>query len=223
MTSAPVGAGSPMIAGNAMPGSEYTDYSTTDGIFDLQDGHSPDTLQSLDLSVTDNKNFISPQDLHAPLPDSPNGSYQDSSSESASTKRAGSASSPKLGAVTGDTILDDLDVNMDWGANDFPPLGDDDSAFHFDRDHIDPSNLDDFYMFRDHDDAFMDQTFEFDRASTSPAKTTGSQTNMPSPEMPTIKTNSPMKSRTFQGKQPSHGHQKGFSVCCVCSLSCYIC
>lgn len=212
MTPAPIGPGSPLIAGAALPGGEINDFTDDElnGMIDFS--NSPDTLQTFDnLSSNDTKIFISPQDLiSGPLPDSPNGSYQDSSSETASTKRAGSSSSPNPTTMARDGMMDDLDTSMDWNDGDLAAFGGDDHTFNF-RDTVD-SNLDELYMFKDHDEALMDHTFDFESSTTSPLNLNRGQTNMPSPEMPTIHPHSPAKTFASQGKKIARGHQKGPSV-----------
>ena len=206
MTPAPNGPGSPLIAGAALPGGEidFTD-DELNGMIDFS--NSPDTLQT--LSSSDTKNFISPQELiSGPFPDSPNGSYQDSSSETASTKRAGSSSSPNPATMVRDATMDDIDTNMDWNGGDLSGFGDDDQPFTF-RDH---SNIDDLYMFRDHDDALMDHPFDFESSAAGSVKLNGGHTNMASPGMPTIDPSSPAKTFASHSKKVSRGHQKGPSV-----------
>ncbi|KAF4979399.1 hypothetical protein FZEAL_4376 [Fusarium zealandicum] len=208
MTPAPTGPGSPLIAGAAMSGGEFNDFSDDElgasNLFDFS--NSPDTLQTLEsLGGTDPKAFLSPQDLtRAPFPDSPNGSYQDSSSESASSKRTGSSTSSKTAVNPVDALMmDDGDVKMEWGNPGFSTFGDDDAAFAFGRDPGD-SSLDGIYNFADHDDTFLDRTFDFESASSSPETANGGQTSITSPEMPTINTNSPSKEATPKKKKSLH-------------------
>ncbi|KAM5342956.1 hypothetical protein ACJ41O_013922 [Fusarium nematophilum] len=218
MTPAPTGPGSPLIAGAAMSGGEFNDFSDDElgasNLFDFS--NSPDTLQTLEsLGGTDPKAFLSPQDLTAaaPFPDSPNGSYQDSSSESASSKRTGSSTSSKAAVNPVDALMDDGDIKMEWGNPGFSAFTDDDAAFAFGRD---PSSFDGIYNFNDHDDSFLDRTFDFESASSSPEAATGGRNSVTSPEMPTIKTNSPSKEATPK-KKKSQGHQKAPSSYSVSS------
>ncbi|KAK7427551.1 SPT3 Dosage dependent suppressor of Ty-induced promoter mutations-like protein [Neonectria magnoliae] len=204
MTPAPTGSGSPLIAGVAMSNGDFNDFSDddlgADNLFDFS--NSPDTLQSLEsLGAGDSKAFLSPQELSTgPFPDSPNGSYHDSSSESASSKRTGSSTSSKTPATTStDVMMDDGDVKMEWGNPGFGAFPDDDTAFGFGRD-TEPSTLDGIYAF-DQDDSFLDRSFDFESASSSPETANGAQAIMPSPEMPTIKTNSPKKSEASSKKK----------------------
>ncbi|KAI5458000.1 hypothetical protein BGZ63DRAFT_362933 [Mariannaea sp. PMI_226] len=227
MTPAATGPGSPLIAGAAMSGGEFNDFSDDEfganNLFDFS--NSPDTLQSLEsLGAGDHKAFLSPQELSTgPLPDSPNGSYPDSSSETASSKRAGSSTSSKTPATTADAMMDDGDIKMEWGNSAFGTFADDDAAFAFGRD-ADPTSLDGLYGF-DHDDSFMDRSFDFESASGSPETANGAQPNIASPEMTAIKTNSPVKSestpkkpkKTVKPKRPVQGHQKAASQYSVAS------
>ncbi|RSM02151.1 hypothetical protein CEP52_008143 [Fusarium oligoseptatum] len=162
MTPAPTGPGSPLIAGVAMSGGEFGDFSDDElnasNIFDFS--NSPDTLQTLESLGGDPKAFLSPQDLtRGSFADSPTGGYyQDSSSESASSKRTGSSTSSKTAvnaAITSaDAQIDDLDCKMEWGTT-FSTFPDDDSPFEFGRD-----QMDGMYNF-DHDDHFFDRTAPF--------------------------------------------------------------
>lgn len=221
MTPAATGPGSPLIAGVAMSGGEFNDFSDDDlganNLFDFS--NSPDTLQSLEsLGAGDPKAFLSPQELSAnPFPDSPNGFYHDSSSESASSKRTGSSTSSKTPATTTDVMMDDGDIKMEWGNPGFSTFTDDDATFGFGRD-ADPSTLDGIYGFGQ-DDSFLDRSFDFESASSSPEMANGAQPSMPSPEMPTIKTNSPTKSEAppKRVKTNAQGHHKAPSQYSVSS------
>lgn len=178
-------------------------------LFDFS--NSPDTLQSLDaIGTNDQKSFLNPQELTAgPLPDSPNGSYQDSSSESASSsKRTGSSASSKTPVATADKAMNDgTDMRMDWGNATFNTFDDDEHAFTFGRD-ADPSAMDGLYAFGDQDDSFMDRSFDFDSASASPEALSTGQSNLASPGMPTIKTNTPHKANPNpQAKNGAHKKQ----------------
>ncbi|KAJ3514847.1 hypothetical protein NM208_g15026 [Fusarium decemcellulare] len=213
MTPAPTGPGSPLIAGAAMSAGEFNDFSDDDlnasNIFDFS--NSPDTLQTLEsLGGTDPKAFLSPQDLTgAAFPDSPNGSYQDSSSESASSKRTGSSTSSKTAVNPVDALMDDGEIKMEWGNVEFSTFSEED-AFAFGRDHTD-APLDGIYNFTDHDDSFLSRTFDFESASSSPEAANGIQNSITSPAMPTIKTNSPHRDATPK-KKKSQGHHKAPSV-----------
>ncbi|KAF4996821.1 hypothetical protein FDECE_12295 [Fusarium decemcellulare] len=218
MTPAPTGPASPLIAGAAMSAGEFNDFSDDDlnasNIFDFS--NSPDTLQTLEsLGGTDPKAFLSPQDLTGTaFPDSPNGSYQDSSSESASSKRTGSSTSSKTAVNPVDALMDDGDIKMEWGNVEFSTFSEED-AFAFGRDHTD-APLDGIYNFTDHDDSFLSRTFDFESASSSPEAANGIQNSITSPAMPTIKTNSPHRDATPK-KKKSQGHHKAPSQYSVSS------
>ena len=206
-------AGGPLIAGSGEPSGDLHDYSDDEfgssKLFDFS--NSPDTLQSLEaIGSNEQKTFLNPQDLAAgPFPDSPSGSYHDSSSESASsTKRTGSSDSSKtpVASCASDRVMDGgSDMKMDWGNPNFSHFDEDESAFAFGQD-VEPSRMDGIYGFPEQDDSFMDQSFDFESASSSPGQS-GQPTNMVSPQMPTIKTNSPQKAKkgqaASQNQQPS--------------------
>ncbi|KAF5025332.1 hypothetical protein F66182_2590 [Fusarium sp. NRRL 66182] len=218
MTPAPTGPGSPLIAGAAMSGGDFNDFSDDElgasNLFDFS--NSPDTLQTLEsLGGTDPKAFLSPQELTAaPFPDSPNGSYQDSSSESASSKRTASSTSSKIAMNPPDGLMDDGDIKMGWSNPVFSAFGDDDAAFAFGRDHADAS-LDGIYNFSSHDDGYLDSAFDFESASSSPEAANGGQNSVPSP-MPMVQSKSPNKDATPR-KKKSQGHQKAPSQYSVSS------
>ncbi|WZH39443.1 Spt23-suppressor of ty retrotransposon [Fusarium acuminatum] len=209
MTPAATGPGSPLIAGGAMAGGDFNDFSEDElapNLFDLS--NSPDTLQTFD-SLSDTKAFLSPQEFPgAQLPDSPNGSYQDSSSESASSKRSMSS---KLAINPAEVMMDDDDVTMEWGrnTNDFPTFGDDDT-FAFDRNHADV----DMYNFGN-TESFYDGTFSFETASSSPEIANG-ENLVTSPQMPTIHSRSPNDEATPKRKK-TQGHHKAQSQYSVSS------
>ncbi|KAM0430470.1 hypothetical protein ACHAPT_005817 [Fusarium lateritium] len=212
MTPAPTGPGSPLIAGVAMSGGEFNDFSDDElgasNLFDFS--NSPDTLQTLDsLGGNDHKVFLSPQDLtRGSFADSPTGAYyQDSSSESASSKRTGSSTSSKTAVNQvvnpADAQIEDLDCKMEWGTA-FSTFPDDDVSFEFGRDHIDG-----MYTFTDHDDHLFERSMVFE-TSSSPEMANGARNSITSPTMPTAKARSSSKEAT--PKKKSHSHHKALSV-----------
>ncbi|KAK2596228.1 SPT3 Dosage dependent suppressor of Ty-induced promoter mutations-like protein [Conoideocrella luteorostrata] len=187
-----------------MPSGEFHEFSDDEfgssNLFDFST--SPDTLQSLEvIGSNDQKSFLNPQELAAtgPFPDSPNGSYHDSSSESASSsKRTRSSDSTKTPAATRESTMDtSADIKMDWGDGSFGGFPDDDNAFTFGRE-PDPSAMDGLYPFGEQDDSFMDSHFDFDSASSSPEGQHTGRSTLASPSMPTIKNNSPQKGAAGQ-------------------------
>ncbi|PHH85263.1 hypothetical protein CDD83_678 [Cordyceps sp. RAO-2017] len=211
------GPGSPLIAGAGMSTGELRDFdddlSRVYNPFNFSD--SPDGLQSLDvIGSSHQKTFLNPQDLTAdPLPDSPNESYQDSSSESASSsKRAGSSDSLKpTPAAAADLALDDcLDVKMEWPQAEYSAFDDDEQAFAFGA-AVTPAALMDGFGFGDHDDAFMDPAFDMAGTSNSPEGPLPGPVSMPSPEMPIIKTNSPRRPNQAQQQRAGASHRKQIS------------
>ncbi|KAI9170989.1 Protein MGA2 [Paramyrothecium foliicola] len=219
------GPGSPMIAGAGMAGGDFHDFSddelATSNFFDFS--NSADTLQSLEtIGAADHKAFLSPQELTAPIPfpDSPNDSYHDSSSESAaSSKRTTSCStSTKLTpAAAGDVPMDESHSDkMEWGHSNFSGLDTDDSAFTFGR-AADASGPDGMYTFGEHDDSFMEQSFDFESASSSPdAPSNGHMTN--SPGMSTLRTHSPRLNHSGSVGE-SYTHKKRSSQFSASSLA----
>lgn len=208
-----------------MSSGEFHEFSDDEfaasNLFDFS--NSPDTLQSLDaIGSNDQKAFLNPQDLTAagPFPDSPNGSYHDSSSESASSsKRTGSSDSTKTPVATRESTMDDgADMKMDWGTANFTGFEDDENTFTFGRE-ADSSAMDGLYAFGEQDDSFMNRSFDFESASSSPEAQIGGQTAMASPGMPTIKTNSPQKAggqSSNNNKPKTANHKKQSSVSLFC-------
>ncbi|KHN98252.1 ankyrin repeat protein [Metarhizium album ARSEF 1941] len=188
-------AGGPLIAAAGMSSGDFPSHEFSDdefaasSLFDFS--NSPDTLQSLDaIGSKDDKSFLNPQELTTtgPFPDSPSGSYHDSSSESASsTKRTGSSDSTKTPTAADEsTMTDGADVKMDWGAANYTPFDDDENTFTFGRE-ADTSAMEGLYGFGEQDDSFADRSFDFESASSSPEAHNARQHTMASPGMPTIK------------------------------------
>ncbi|KAG8423195.1 SPT3 Dosage dependent suppressor of Ty-induced promoter mutations-like protein [Metarhizium acridum] len=208
-------AGGPLIAGAGMSSGEFHEFSEDElaasNLFDFS--NSPDTLQSLDaIGSSDQKSFLNPQELTTagPFPDSPNDSYHDSSSESASSsKRTGSSDSTKTPITTVDSTMDDgADMKMDWGAANYSSFDDDENAFTFGRE-ADSSAMEGLYGFGEQDDSFMDRSFDFESASSSPEAQNSGQTAMTSPGMPVIKTNnSPKKAARKPNNKPKTVNHK---------------
>lgn len=203
-----------------MSSGEFHEFSDDEfaasNLFDFS--NSPDTLQSLDaIGSSDQKSFLNPQELTTagPFPDSPNDSYHDSSSESASSsKRTGSSDSTKTPITTGDSTMDDgADIKMEWGAANYSSYDDDENAFTFGRE-VDSSAMEGLYGFGEQDDSFMDRSFDFESASSSPEAQNAGQTAMASPAMPTIKTNnsSAKVARKPNSKPKTNTHKKQSSV-----------
>ncbi|CAM1510405.1 Fc.00g007400.m01.CDS01 [Cosmosporella sp. VM-42] len=212
MTPVPAGPGSPLIAGAVHSGGDFNDFSDDElnASNFLDFSNSPDTLQTLDtLGANEHKSFLTPQELTTgPLPDSPNGSYQSSSSERASSKRTGSSASLK--AVASDA-MEEHDVKMEWpGLSNY---ADDDVPFTFGSGNgVEPSGFNSMYGgFDGQDDNPMGGMFDFFDTSSTPETTNGGQTNMSSPNMPIIRNHSPRKSDSTPRKSGSRsqGHNKG--------------
>lgn len=214
------GAGSPLIAGVLTSSGEFHDFSDDDlggsNLFDFS--NSPDTLQSLDAisSSKDQDAFLNPQQLAVgPFPDSPNGSSQDSSSESAEPSKRTTSSTPAKTPATsaGDASMDDdgSHMNMDWGTANLTHFEDDENTFNFGT-ATSQTGINGFYGFTEQDDSFMDQSFDFESASTSPDALSTGPIAMASPGMPTIKSASPNKNNKTTTKPKPQPHKKKASV-----------
>ncbi|RGP68015.1 spt23-suppressor of ty retrotransposon [Fusarium longipes] len=208
MTPASTGRRSPVIVGDAMSGGDYNNFPSDGDLTDFIDfnSNSPDTLQTMEtLGGSDTKGFLAPQDLTATtaFPDSPNGSsYQDSSSESASSKRTTSRTSSKAAMNTAEMMVDEDDAQMEWGNPSFSAYEDDPATY----------TALDMYPFPDHNDNFLDHSYPFDTASSSP----NGENSVTSPPMPTINPNGFTKDATPKRKK-SQGHQKALSQYSVSS------
>ena len=211
-----IGPGSPLIAGALNSNTEYHDFSDDElgasNLFNFAD--SPDTLQSLEstaISSKDQATFLNPQQLATgTFPDSPNGSFPDSSSESAeSTKRTGSIVSSKTPASTAGMNTGDAgDIKMEWDSSNYGAFDDDDNTFNFGS-APDTSAMNGLYGFGEQDDSFMDQSFDFESASSSSDALSNGAANMASPGIPTINSNSPHKpvKNTAKAKQAQQQQQ----------------
>jgi hypothetical protein len=213
---------SPLIAGAPIDFNDFSDEEFgPNSLFDFS--NSPDTLQSLgSLGAGDPKAFLSPQELSTgTLPDSPNAFYHDSSSESASSKRAGSSTSSKTPVTTTDVTMDEDPVKMEWETPDYSSFADEDAAFGYGHD-AGPSSLDGLYCFNQ-DDSFINPNFDFDSASNSPDTTNGVQLTVASPELPAFNAHSPPppESTQDQVKKLNKGkaHKKAASVCGTLHIS----
>jgi hypothetical protein len=216
----PVGgtlAGSPLIAGVEMIGGDFEDLDENEFLdfssHNLNHNHNPDTLQRLHtFSTADHKALLAPQELntHVPFPGSPNGSYPDSSSESAtSSKRIGRSSSIKTPGTTVDVPMDEAHSDpLDWsrfnssGFEGLDGLDTDDSTFPFGR--STGSEMNGTFTFGGNDELFMERDLiDFDSASSSPDAPSTGHTAAESPGM-TIKPQliSSGTSYTFK-KEPS--------------------
>lgn len=212
------GPGSPVIAGaetrNGTTSGKFGDYNHEFGTPNLFDfSTSPDILQTLETIGTSDPKTL----MNLTLPDSPNESYQDSSSDSASSLKRTDSSVSALPSVTPvDCTMEQAnDVKMEWGPE-YPNFDDDDHAFTFARDMDPAAAMGGLYGFGENEDAFLDRPFDFDGVSSSaegPSRhSAGGPVNMPaSPGMPTIKTNSPRRPAQTQRPQ-ANGHRKRVSV-----------
>ncbi|CRK38644.1 hypothetical protein BN1708_007831 [Verticillium longisporum] len=232
------GAGPGAIAG--------TDMSATGDFSDLFD-YDDDTIaaaaaaaavtspfhQSLDLSKDQSLSGFNPQALHNPTrasstlgardiaaaesPDSLNDSFRDSSSDSGSSKRTGSSASGKTALTAGDIMMTDGNgIKKEWNPASFSK-GSDDGTFIFGANM--PSSVmgDNFDL--PTDDNFMNDSFDFESASSSPEAANNAAMNLASLDMPTMtahiphnsqtpsksKSQAPRKKSQFPLTQPMHG------------------
>jgi len=148
------------------------------------------------------------QSLSAPSSASPAGSYRDSSSESSGYKRKSSSDSSRSALTSGDVMMND-DTDMgDWKAEDMI-AGNDPVAFGGYGGTIDPSAMNNNYG--GFSDKTMENDFDFDSAASSPSPFAIGQVGMDSPEMPTIKYNTP-KQNSAMLKTKLKNHNKANSV-----------
>jgi hypothetical protein len=147
--------------------------------------------------------------LSAPSTASPGGSYQDSSSEGSGYKRKSSSDSSRSVLTSGDVMMaDDTDMG-DWKVEDMM-VGHDAPAFDAYDGTIDPSSTMNNNNF-EFSDKTMENDFDFDSAASSPSPFGIGPLEMESPEMPTIKYDTPMKSSPAL-KNKMKNHNKANSV-----------
>jgi hypothetical protein len=148
------------------------------------------------------------QSLSAPSAASPAGSYQDSSSESSEYKRKSSSDSSRSALTSGDVMMND-DTDMgDWKAEDMV-TGNEASAFGGYGGTIDPSAMNNNYG--GFSDKTMENDFDFESAASSPSPFAIGPVEMDSPEMPTIKYDTP-KQNPAMLKTKFKNHNKANSV-----------
>ncbi|KAG0648057.1 mga2 [Hyphodiscus hymeniophilus] len=207
------------------PDFEFFDSNTLDA------GNSPGIFLAEDFAI-DTPQFLggfgSPNTTKSPLPDraalldtklqqslsapstvSPAGSYQDSSSDSSGYKRKSSSESSRSVLTNGDVMMaDDIDMG-DWKVDDMVQGTEAQSYGGFDGT-INPSAMDANFGFSD---KTMENDFDFESAASSPSPFGIGPVEMDSPEMPTIKydtpkgKNSPMLKTKF-----NKNHNKQHSV-----------
>lgn len=194
---------------------------------------SPAAFLNVEDFATDNTSFLTnfgspnPTNHKSPLPDqgsildsrlqqtlstpstaSPAGSYQDSSSESSGYKRKSSSDSSRSALTAGDTMMaDDTDMG-DWKVEDMisgdaPRFGGFDGTGT-----INPSTMNTNFEFSD---KTMENDFDFDSAASSPSPFGVRPAEMESPEMQTIKYDTPRKHSPLL-KTKTKSHNKANSV-----------
>jgi hypothetical protein len=159
----------------------------------------PDKASLLDTRVQ--------QSLSAPSTASPGGSYQDSSSESSGYKRKSSSDSSRSVLTSGDIMMaDDTDMG-DWKVEDMIG-GNDSTAFGGYNGTIDPSSMNNNFEFSD---KTMENDFDFESAASSPSPFGMRPVDMESPEMPTIKYDTPGKGTPMMKKLKHHNKANSVS------------
>ncbi|KAE9372055.1 hypothetical protein N431DRAFT_482923 [Stipitochalara longipes BDJ] len=146
------------------------------------------------------------QSLSAPSTASPAGSYQDSSSESSGYKRKSSSDSSRSALTSGDVMMDDTDMG-DWKAEDMI-AGNDPTSFGSYGGTINPSAMNNNYG--GFSDKTMENDFDFESAASSPSPFAIGPVEMNSPEMSTIKYNTP-KQNSAMSKTKFRNHNKANS------------
>ena len=199
----------------------------------LDAGNSPGLFLAEDFA-TDTPRFLggfgSPNNTKSPLPDraslletklqqslsapstaSPAGSYQDSSSDSSGYKRKSSSDSSRSVLTNGDVMMaDDADMG-DWKADDMMQGNEAQNYPGFDGT-INPSAMDANFGFSD---KAMENDFDFDSAASSPSPLGIGPVEMDSPEMPTIKYDTPrVKNSAMLKTKINKNHNKANSVSC---------
>jgi hypothetical protein len=185
------------------------------GSNNLDAGNSPEIFLAEDFA-TDTPPFLggfgSPklhQSLSAPSTASPAGSYQDSSSDSSGYKRKSSSDSSRSALTNGDVMMvDDTDMG-DWKVDDMVQENEAQKYGGFDGT-MDPSALDANFGFSD---KTMENDFDFESAASSPSPFGIGPVDMESPEMPTIKYDTPRgKSSPMLKTKFNKNHNKVSSV-----------
>lgn len=147
------------------------------------------------------------QTLSAPSTASPAGSYQDSSSDSSGYKRKSSSESSRSAFTSGDTMMaDDMDMG-DWKTDDMMRSNGASNFGGYDGT-INPSAMEANYEFSD---KIMENDFDFESAASSPSAFGLRPVEMESPEMPSIKYDTPRKGNTVL-KTKFKNHNKANSV-----------
>jgi hypothetical protein len=167
----------------------------------------PNGAPAAQKQTSHNNTFQSPrpQTLSAPSSASPAGSFQDSSSDSSRYKRKSSSSSSHSAVTGGDKSMMDADMS-DWNAQRTPLGGNGLTARAYDGT-MNPSSMENAFGFSDQ---AMENDFDFDSAASSPFGT--GAVKMESPEMPTIRYDTPRRASSKMRMRAGH-HNKINSVC----------
>jgi hypothetical protein len=151
----------------------------------------------------------SPQALSTQSLDSPSGSFQDSSSDSSRYKRKSSSESSRSAFIPKDGMMTDTDMG-DWKVDDI--LGGNEMETY--SDYQPSSNLPLSSGVFDFSDKIMENDFDFDSAASSPNNFARAPLEVESPEMPTIKYNTPQRNSPSLSN-PKFGHNSRASVSLV--------
>jgi hypothetical protein len=148
------------------------------------------------------------QSLSAPSTASPAGSYQDSSSDSSGFQRKSSSDSSRSALTNGDIMMAN-DVNTgDWKVEGLTD-GNFASGYSGYDGTINPAAMEPNLGFNDES---MENDFDFDSAASSPSFGNG-PVDMESPDMPTIRYDTPRKNSAFlNNKYKSHNKMNSVSI-----------
>jgi hypothetical protein len=153
-----------------------------------------------------------PHPISAPSTASPAGSAHDSSSESSGYKRKSSSESSRSALTAGDILMADEDMTdwkMDDLVGDLTDANDPSVVFGAFDGTIDPTSMDSNFQFNDKS---MENDFDFESAASSPSHFGFGPVDMDSPEMPTIKHDTPHKHSPGMKSKFNKNHIKANSV-----------
>jgi hypothetical protein len=152
--------------------------------------------------------------VSAPSSGSPAGSFRDSSSDSSMYKRKSSSDSSHSAFTSKDILMTDTE-RVNWNTDEMMTGGEGGQFGGFDGT-INPSTMSNTFGFND---KVMENDFDFDSAASSPTPFGAGPVAMESPEMPTIKYDTPRKSSPKFKLKGGH-HAKMNSVIFLFFIKC---
>lgn len=152
----------------------------------------------------------SPRALSTRSLDSPGGSFHDSSSDSSAYKRKSSSESSRSAFTAKDASMNDAEMD-DWKMEGGLPT-EETGAYHPYSSTAASCSSTNAYDFND---KIMENDFDFDSAASSPSHFTSA---MKSPDMPTIKHNTPSRSTSIAKPRAGHRSQESVSFSIITSL-----